>query len=119
MLSYVVKTLNLFFYNMMSFSGHLVCHLGLIWCIFVRSFYVFLPNLWFGNYRVNLTRFLGHFACIQMLSLQYFFKMFGLFRPFTMCLGLFDLQMCISNRLCLFCFQNSGFFYIQCILVTL
>ena len=48
MLSNMVKTLNLFFYNMMSFSGHPVCCLGLSWCILLGMFYVLLPNLWFG-----------------------------------------------------------------------
>ena len=48
LMSNLVKTLNLFFYNMMSFSGHPVCHLGLIWCILLGViFNVLLPNLWF------------------------------------------------------------------------
>ena len=40
------QTLKSIFYNMMSFSGHPVCHLGLIWCILLGVFYVLLPNLW-------------------------------------------------------------------------
>ena len=35
----------------------------------------------FGNYRVNLTSLLDILPAFKMLSLQIFFKMFGLFRP--------------------------------------
>ena len=45
MLSNVVKTLNLFFYNMMSFSGHPVCCLGLIWCILLGLFLLFATKI--------------------------------------------------------------------------
>ena len=109
-MSNLVKTLNLFFYSMMSFSGHPVCHIGLIWCILLGNFLCFQTKpLVLVNYRVNLTSFSGCFACIQMLSLQNVFKTFGLFRPIFKCVGVIFDPYNVYSFSCGFCSQISVF----------
>ena len=82
----MVKTLNLSFYNMMSFSGPTpsLPHRAYLMHFFRQFFYVFKPNLWFGYLKVYLTKFSQHSHAINTKIIQ---MCLGL-RPFTMCIAL-------------------------------
>ena len=61
-------------YNMISFSGHPVCHLGLNWCILLGLFLLFTTKIGnFGNTGL-FDQVFHHFACIQMLLLNKLFQ---------------------------------------------
>ena len=124
-MSNLVKTLNLFFYNMMSFSGHPVCHLGLIWCILLGNFLCFQTKCLVWVFKGYLTKFS---QCSNAINTKIIQMHLGL-RPFTMCMALatafahkhqcfqyklfqciwviFDLQMCISNGCGFFASKTS------------
>ena len=117
---------------MMSFSGHPVCHIGLNWCILLGLFLLFATKI--GNFG-NTGLFHGFFTILPAFKYYYCkiiqmhlglildlynvysishgfcsqISMFSIQIYILQCVWSFDLQMCISNRLCLFFFQNNVF----------